>query len=70
MAKVLNLVFRDTTAGRSRRVTVPEPRTDLTADEVQNAMNSLKAKNVVPASFEVDQATIVDRVSNELFNLI
>ncbi|HCZ06685.1 MAG TPA: DUF2922 domain-containing protein [Thermotogae bacterium] len=70
MAKVLNLVFRDSAAGRSRRITVSEPRTDLTATEVQNAMNALKSKNAVAASYEVDQATIVDRVSNELFDLL
>ncbi|MCD6462078.1 MAG: DUF2922 domain-containing protein [Thermotogae bacterium] len=68
--KTLQMIWRDATTGRSRRVILRDPKDDLTSEQVQNVMSQLKEKHMVPDSYDVDQASVIDRTTNELFNLI
>lgn len=45
MQKRLELVFQTTGGGRLR-ISVPDPKDNLTAEEVQAAMNTIIAKNI------------------------
>ncbi len=71
MAKTLQLNFK-TATGKKVTLTVDEPRTDLTASNVEAAMQEIIASNV----FEVDgaplatavDARIVERNVTELVN--
>ena len=49
MEQVLELVFK-TAEGDTKVITVTDPRTDITAEEAQEAMETILAANVVETS--------------------
>jgi len=57
----LELVFRNT-AGKSAKISVQDPKDDLTADEVQALMDNIVAKNV----FETAGGDLIEAVEARL----
>lgn len=68
--QTLNMRWYDEAEGKSRGIVLRSPRTDLTQAEVQTVMDNLVALKVIPLNYVTDYASIIDRTSNELFNLI
>ena len=71
MAKTLQMHFRNQ-SGNNVTITLPDPRADLTAAEVEAAMNTVIAKNVFQSSggdlAQALYAEIVDVNQNALFD--
>jgi len=67
--KRLEMRFRNA-AGRTATISVPDPRADLTAAEVETAMNTIIAKNVFNTSggdlVAIAGARIVERTTTDL----
>jgi hypothetical protein len=68
--ETLSMRWYNITEGRSRGITLRSPLDTLTATDVQNVMNTLVTLKVIPAGYSTDYASIINRTSNELFNLI
>ncbi|OAA25172.1 DUF2922 domain-containing protein [Kosmotoga sp. DU53] len=68
--QTLNMRWYDAAQGKSKGIVLRSPRTDLTQTEVQAVMDNLVALKVIPSNYVTDYASIIDRTSNELFNLI
>jgi len=68
--KRLFLDFVNQTDGSRRRIVIPSPKANLTADQVSQAMDSMISLGVVPQGFVKDRAAIVETSTNEFFNLI
>ena len=70
MEKTLYLTFRNE-AGRRQSLTVPEPREDLTAVEVEAAMQLIIEKNIFTGSggnlVEAVEAKVVERTEEVIF---
>ena len=66
--KRLNLSFR-TSDGRTRTLSIPDPKDGVQASEVQDLMNSMIG-SFVPSDWQVDRAAVVDTTTSELFDLI
>ncbi|HRV02909.1 MAG TPA: DUF2922 family protein [Mesotoga sp.] len=47
-----------------------EPKETLTQAEVETVMGNLVTLKVIPSSYAVDYAAVIDTQKNELFNLI
>ncbi|MFU0800344.1 MAG: DUF2922 domain-containing protein [Xylanivirga thermophila] len=61
MARVLEMVFK-TGEGKNFRLTLNEPREDITSEEIKSAMDLIKAKNIfsTPGGIgEVVEANII-----------
>ncbi|HEW91705.1 MAG TPA: DUF2922 domain-containing protein [Thermotogaceae bacterium] len=67
--KTLSMSFRNN-EGRVRRLSLPEPKDTLTAAEVQDVMNYMAMNGVFDDFNVVDQAVVIDRQTNTLFDLI
>lgn len=67
--KTLNMSFRNAD-GRVRRLSLPEPKDSLTSTEVQDVMNFIAMNGIFGDFNVVDQAVVVDRQTNTLFDLI
>ncbi len=61
MDKNLELIFKNT-AGKSARISVQDPKDDLTTEEVQALMDNIVAKNV----FETTGGNLVEVVGARL----
>lgn len=61
MDKNLELIFKNT-AGKSARISVQDPKDDLTTEEVQALMDNIVAKNV----FETTGGNLVEAVGARL----
>ena len=68
MAKRLIMSFI-TSEGKTRSFYIMDPKDGLTAQQVQDVMNSFKGV-IVPSDWQVDRAAIIDTNTNELFNLV
>jgi len=68
--KRLFMDFVNPETGDRRRITLNSPKENLTAEEVQNVMEDLIAYKVIPLSFQIDRAAIVETNTNEFFDLI
>ncbi len=70
-SKNLRLVF-DTTAGNSFTITLPEPKADLTAPQIETVMDLIIAKDIFTTSggnlTAKRDIKIVDTVTNDLFD--
>lgn len=61
MDKNLELIFKNT-AGKNARLSVPDPKEDLTTEEVQALMDNILEKNV----FETSGGDLVEIVGARL----
>jgi len=68
--ETLNMRWYNSTEGRSRGITLRSPIDTLTSTDVQNVMDSLVSLKVIPADYSTDYASIINKTTNELFNLI
>ncbi len=68
--KRLLLDFVNTADGKRRRIVVPEPKDDLTAEFVGQVMDSLIQQKALPSGFVKDRAAIVETNTDEFFNLL
>jgi len=67
--KTLSMSFRNS-EGRSRRLNLLEPKDEITAEEVQDVMNFVAMNGLFDEYNVVDQAVVIDRQTNILFDLI
>ncbi|HOO75911.1 MAG TPA: DUF2922 domain-containing protein [Tepiditoga sp.] len=63
------LKFYNSSEKKSYSVTINDVEENLTQEKLQTAMTSMIGV-FVPAGSEIDEASIVDTVSTEVFNLI
>jgi len=63
MERTLQMVFENA-AGKNTRISIPDPKDDLTPGEVQNAMDTIVAKNI----FNTTGGEIVKAVSASIIN--
>lgn len=68
--KRLFLDFVSQTDGKRRRITVPNPKQDLTSEQVSQAMDMLISLGAIPSGYVKDRAAIVETTTNEFFNLL
>ena len=68
--KRLFMDFVDPATGDRRRIILNSPKDGITSEEVQNVMENLIVYKVIPSSFQVDRAAIVETNTNEFFDLI
>ncbi|KAF2958613.1 hypothetical protein AS159_02700 [Thermotoga sp. Ku-13t] len=68
--KRLFLDFVNQTDGKRRRITVPNPKLDLTSEQVSQAMDMLISLGAIPSGYVKDRAAIVETTTNEFFNLL
>jgi len=67
--KTLSMSFRNS-EGRSRRLNLLEPKDGITSTEVQDVMNFVAMNGLFDEYNVVDQAVVIDRQTNILFDLI
>ncbi|KHC90348.1 hypothetical protein Mc24_08309 [Thermotoga sp. Mc24] len=67
--KRLYMDFYNEAEGKRRRIVVNSPADGLTADQVQEAMQTLLDSKVLEG-YVIDRAVIVETNSNEFFDLI
>lgn len=67
--KTLSMSLRNS-EGRVRRLSLPEPKDSITSAEVQDVMNFIAMNGILDDFNVVDQAVIIDRQTNTLFDLI
>jgi len=67
--KTLSMSFRNS-EGRSRRLNLLEPKDGITSTEVQDVMNFVAMNGLLDEYNVVDQAVVIDRQTNTLFDLI
>jgi hypothetical protein len=65
----LNVRWYNDTEKRSRSLILREPKPELSAAEVEAAMDSLAALKLVATGFVTDRAAYVDRTSEVLFSV-
>ncbi|WP_448531942.1 DUF2922 domain-containing protein [Pseudothermotoga sp.] len=68
--KRLFLDFVSEENGKRRRITVPNPKEDLTSEQLSQAMDMLISLGALPSTFVKDRAAIVETTTNEFFNLL
>jgi len=68
--KRLVMTFYSEVENRRRRITLNEPKDDLTSDQVMNAMQALVDAKVLDPSYVIERATIVETNTNEFFDLV
>jgi hypothetical protein len=68
--KNLSVRWYDSTAKKSKGFYIKEPKETLTQSEVETVMGNLITLKVIPSSYAVDYAAVIDTQKNELFNLI
>lgn len=70
-AKTLRMVFRNQ-AGKNVTITLDNPRSDLTAAEIQTAMDLVIARNIFTSSggdlVSKQDIRIIDSTTNDLYN--
>ncbi|MCL6560285.1 MAG: DUF2922 domain-containing protein [Firmicutes bacterium] len=70
MAKSLEMVFQNA-AGKNARISVADPKDNLTAAEVQAAMDAILAKNIFNTTGgDIVKAVSANIVSREVTELI
>ena len=65
----LNIRWYNETEKKSRSMIIREPKPELTAAEVEAAMDSLATLKLVAPGFVTDRAAYVDRTSEVLFSV-
>ncbi len=65
----LNIRWYNDTENKSRSLIIREPKPELTAAEVEAAMDSIAALKLVLPGFVTDRAAYVDRTSELLFSV-
>jgi len=68
--KRLVMTFYSEVENRRRRITLNEPKDDLTPDQIMNAMQALVDAKVLDPSYVIERATIVETNTNEFFDLV
>ncbi len=68
--KRLLLDFVNTADGKRKRIVVPEPKEDLTAEFVGQLMDQLIQHKALPDGYVKDRAAIIETNTNEFFNLL
>ena len=68
--KRLVMTFYSEVENRRRRITLNEPKDDLTPDQIMNAMQTLVDAKVLDPSYVIERATIVETNTNEFFDLV
>ncbi|MBO8166393.1 MAG: hypothetical protein DRP32_01585 [Thermotogae bacterium] len=68
--KTLNMRWYDSAQGKSKGLVLRSPKDGLTQAEVQNVMDALVTLKVIPSNYATDYASVIDKATNELFNLI
>jgi hypothetical protein len=68
--KRLFLDFVSEENDKRRRITVPNPKEDLTSEQLSQAMDMLISLGALPSTFVKDRAAIVETTTNEFFNLL
>ncbi|MCS7175979.1 DUF2922 domain-containing protein [Pseudothermotoga sp.] len=68
--KRLFLDFVNQADGKRRRIVVPNPKTNLTSQQLSQAMDMLISLGAVPTGYVKDRAAIVQTNTNEFFNLL
>lgn len=69
--KVLRMAFINA-GGSTFSITLPQPRTDLTAAEIEAAMNLVISKNIFTSNggnlVDISDIKIIDTTTNDLFD--
>ncbi|MEM2031089.1 MAG: DUF2922 family protein [Archaeoglobaceae archaeon] len=68
--KRLVLVYRNMSEGRSRRITIPAPKSNLTSSQVEQAKSALKSLGLVSDAYSPDEGIIYETTKNVLVDLI